>query len=300
MKCPLHITSGDIGGGALAKSGIPGEVFVWHDILYDGPRSPGWPDESTLQARARFLEHETGGGLDRALVLETLQGQYQRLEQAASGESIVLWFDGCLFDQSMLAHLLACLRLRGAPAAELICVDAFPGIVPFDGLGQLLPSQLAPLYARRRPVTQGQFRFAERVDAAFATQDALRLAELSRWAEAPLPWIPAAVTRWLQERPDPASGLGRLEHLALAAVRAGCETPASIFATVSAADVHPQYWGDITLWAKLNALADRKPPLVRIDGPSARLPQWEGTAELKRFRITCPPTLDAGAAGRRA
>lgn len=37
----LHITSGDCAGGSLAKAGLPGEVFVWHDILYDGPRNPG-------------------------------------------------------------------------------------------------------------------------------------------------------------------------------------------------------------------------------------------------------------------
>jgi hypothetical protein len=29
MKTVLHITSGDIAGGSLAKNGIAGEVFVW-------------------------------------------------------------------------------------------------------------------------------------------------------------------------------------------------------------------------------------------------------------------------------
>lgn len=29
----LHIASGDIAGDNLARSGVPGEVFVWHDIL---------------------------------------------------------------------------------------------------------------------------------------------------------------------------------------------------------------------------------------------------------------------------
>jgi hypothetical protein len=34
MSKILHITSGDIAGDKLAQSGLPGEVFVWHDILY--------------------------------------------------------------------------------------------------------------------------------------------------------------------------------------------------------------------------------------------------------------------------
>ena len=87
------------------------------------------------------------------------------------------------------------------------------------------------------------------------------------------------------QQPDPATGLGRLESLALAAIRSGCTTPADIFASVAAADTPPQYWGDITLWAKINDLAEHNPPLVRIDGPTPRLPQWEGLADLKRFRI---------------
>jgi len=65
MKTALHITSGDKAGDSLAKSVIPGEVFVWDDILYDGPRKPGRPDDHTLDARVRFFEKSTGEGLSR-------------------------------------------------------------------------------------------------------------------------------------------------------------------------------------------------------------------------------------------
>ncbi|MEJ2040774.1 MAG: hypothetical protein P8X55_17865, partial [Desulfosarcinaceae bacterium] len=215
MSKIFHVTSGDIAGGSLAKAGLPGEVFVWHDILYDGPRQPGWPDENTLSARTLFLEAFTAGGLAGDRILATLRDQYQRLAEAASYERIVLWFDACLFDQSMLAHILACLHLREIRKVELICVDAFPGIEPFHGLGQLQPEQLASLYKDRRPVTDEQFRFAADVDRAFATQDAALLNQLSETAEPPLPWVPAAAQRWLEELPDGTTGLGRLESLAL-------------------------------------------------------------------------------------
>jgi len=285
MEKVFHITSGDIAGESLAEAGLPGEVFVWHDILYDGPRQPGWPGDNTLGARALFLEAFTAGGLDRDRILKTLRHQYQRLAQAASHAHIVLWFDACLFDQSMLAHILTCLSCKGAREADLLCVDAFPGIEPFNGLGQLQPEQLASLYANRRPVTDEQFRFAAVVDKAFANQDFVLLTDLSKWREPPLPWVPAAATRWLQEQPDRTTGLGQLERLALAAIRAGCETPSQIFAAVAAADTPPQYWGDTTLWAKINGLADRVPPLVAIEGPADRLPQWESPVPLAEFRI---------------
>lgn len=285
----LHITSGDIAGKLLAKSGIQGDVLVWHDILYDGPREPGWPDDKILNARAQFIERTTGGGLDRAFVLNTLKHQYERLAQAKNGEKIVLWFDGCLFDQSMLAHILTCMDFGDIGAAELLCVDAFPGIDPFNGLGQLNPEQLALLFGQRRSLTRKQFEFAAIVDRAFATQEPKLFGDLAAMTRAPLPWVPAAVARWLQEQPDPCTGLGRLETLALEAVRSGCKTPPEIFKAVAAADTPPQYWGDITLWAKINALADRKNPLIKIEGLLPRLPQWEGLADLTQFRIEALP-----------
>jgi hypothetical protein len=285
----FHITSGDSAGGSLVESGLPGEVFVWHDILYDGPRCPGWPDEETLNARAVFLEEVTAGGLDRRFVLETLHSQYRKLAKAAADKHIVLWFDACLFDQSMLAHILTCLLHQGARGVELLCVDAFPGIEPFHGLGQLQPDQLACVYGNRQPVSDSQFRFAVRVDEAFATQDFGVLTKLSQATNAPLPWIPAAIVRWLQERPDPVTGLGRLEDLALRAIRAGCETPGKIFTSVAAAEAPPQFWGDTTLWAKINALAEREPPLVSINGPMDRLPQWESEASINDFTIKALP-----------
>ena len=289
MNQKIHITSGDIAGASLAKAGLPGEVFVWHDILYDGPRQPGWPTANDLSARALFLEESTAGGLDRGRILKTLHNQYQRLSAAQSYERIVLWFDACLFDQSMLVHILTCLSHMGILNVELICAHSFPGIEPFHGLGQLQPEQLGSLHVKRRPVTNGQFRFAAVVDRAFATQDANLLTELSKMTAPPLPWVPAAVKRWLQEQPDPATGLGRLESLALAAIRAGCETPDDIFRFAADKETPPQFWGDTTLWAKINGLANRVPPLVQIEGPANRLPQWESQFSLKEFKITASP-----------
>lgn len=77
MSEAFHITSGDIAGGSLAKAGLPGEVFVWHDILYDGPRQPGWPSENTLIDRALFLEESTAGGLDRDRIFRTFFCNYR-------------------------------------------------------------------------------------------------------------------------------------------------------------------------------------------------------------------------------
>jgi hypothetical protein len=285
MERILHITSGDIAGGNLRKSGIRGEVFVWHDLLYDGPRQPGWPEDDILRDRAGFLDVATGGGPGRQIILQTLMMQYKRLAGAEGFDAIILWFDACLFDQSMLCHILTCMRIKAIESAELICVDAFPGIEPFDGLGQLSPEQMASIYNRRLKVTKAQFVFAERVDRAFALQDRSELVDLAGLRDSPLPWVPAATARWLLEQPDQTTGLGQLEQLVLQAVRSGSKTPNEIFNYAKSHDLHPIYWGDTTLWAKINNLATRTPPLVRLEGPSPVLPQWNETETLKAFRI---------------
>jgi len=61
----LHITSGDSAGESLTKAGLFGEVFVWHDILYEGPRNPGWPSEVRLGTRALFLGRYDPVGQDK-------------------------------------------------------------------------------------------------------------------------------------------------------------------------------------------------------------------------------------------
>jgi hypothetical protein len=49
----LHIAGGDCAGGLLEKAGLGGEVFVWHDILYDGPGFPAIPDFLTTSCGRR-------------------------------------------------------------------------------------------------------------------------------------------------------------------------------------------------------------------------------------------------------
>lgn len=282
----LHITSGDCAGGLIADSEIHGEVFVWHDILYQGPRKPGWPDEATLLARSDMIVDATGGGLSQDVVLKGFHEQYRKLAGAGDYGQMVLWFDACLFDLSMLAHILACMTQRGICNAELLYVDAFPGIEPYNGLGQLTSEQLASVFGQRKPVDAALFSYAQKVDAAFSAQDPQQMEALAAEKDTPIPGVPAAARRWLQEQPDAETGLGRLATHALEVIRSGKETPRDIFIAVAALDIPPQYWGDITLWAEINALADRSPPQVKIEGPATRLPQWESNLDLKAFRIT--------------
>lgn len=277
----LNITSGDMIGKTIADSSLPGELLVWHDILYDGPRNPGLPTAATLQARAAFLEEHTGGGLPQADILAGLQSDYRALNNGDRDRPVVLWFDACLFDQSMLCHLLTVLHELSYTNVELLCVDAFPGIEPYNGVGQLTGEQLASVYDQRERVTDEQYACARRVDAAFAAQDRVLFLSVACELNSALPWVPAAVQRWLLE--CPAEGRGLLEKLTLGAIGQGACSPQQIFKAVVAADTPPQYWGDSTLWGVINKLADDG--MLSIHGPTKHLPQWPGPIKLDQFEI---------------
>ena len=148
-----------------------------------------------------------------------------------------------------------------------------------------MTSQLASLYDQGQPVSKEQLLFAKRVDRAFALQDWIALLELASIQNAPLQWVPGAIARWLDEQPEETTGLGRLERLTLEAVRSGISTPSQIFSYVATHDTHPLFWGDITLWAKINKLATLEPPIVRIEGPKPLLPQWNAEETLQGFRV---------------
>ena len=72
---------------------------------YDGPDAPVGQTK-TLNARSMFRKRRLGAGWIARLFWH-LRRQYGKLLEAAPCEQIVLWFDACLFDQSVLFILCA-------------------------------------------------------------------------------------------------------------------------------------------------------------------------------------------------
>ncbi len=279
----LHITSGDFAAELIKQAGFNGDVLAWRDMLYIGKRCSGWPDEQTLIARSEMLSTSLGGALSAATIKSGIQKQYDKLKTAPDYDFVLLWFDDCLYDLSMLAHILNCLDSRKVIGVELILIGSFPGIFPFNGLGQLSSEQFKVIYKQRSKVTDAQYKLAKIVDEAFACQNIEKIQKLSAVEHLEIPGLQAAVRRWLEELPDPKTGLGKLGRLALDAVKSGLKSPVEIFKYTASHDSSPQFWGDTTLWEKINHLADRG--LVQITGPSERLPQWVSEYSLNSFHI---------------
>jgi hypothetical protein len=229
----LHITNGDCAADTL-RTFLPDPVKITCDVLHDGPivPAPAW--------------------------LAAGPGEY--------GE-VVFWFEHDLFDQLLLIRALDV--LHDQKNVSLICIDRFPGVEPFYGLGQLNAAQLASLTDTRSPITPDQYALAQHAWAAFGAADPRELAQVahlattSKRARAVLPFLGDALTRFLAEYPSVAHGLSRTEELALSALCEGPSTAGELFRTVQSKETSP-FMGDWGFYDILRRLNSARTPLLGI------------------------------------
>jgi hypothetical protein len=264
----LHITNGSHAGDKL-KTFVDGPVLLAMDVLHEGP-APLVDDDTWYETRARFL-----GAPDGANVAD-IRDDLARTDRAIAdtlsrGGDVVLWFEHDLFDQLLLIRVLDRIA-RAEPSAldrvSLICIDRFPGVERFIGLGQLEPAQLATLYPSRQKVTRSQLKLATAAWAAFRAPDPRGLVGIAGDAGA-LPFLAEALWRFAAEFPSVENGLTRSEMLALRVLAGGAINGRTLFFTTQDEEPRP-FMGDSTFFQIMSTLADGREPLVAISGPANR------------------------------
>ncbi len=261
----LHVTNGDSAGGSLRQASLSGGVVEWRDALHDGPVPAGLSPEALCAVRSRFIA-EAGWGRE-AEVLAAFTARDAALAAALGHDDVVLWFGHNLSDQLQLLQILDRFvgHDLGAMRLSLICIGAHPAVVPFSGLGQLTPAQLAALFPGRKPVTDAQLQLAHAAWEAFRSPD-LRAVEsvLARDTSA-LPFLQGALRRHLEEFPSVEDGLSRTERHILEGVAAGAQQPAQLFRTCTSREERP-FLGDASFFARVRALSRGPYPLLLVVG----------------------------------
>lgn len=292
---PLHITNGDCAADTL-RTFLSDRVLITCDVLHDGP-APLVEDSAWYDTRARFLSD--GFGARYADVRSGLERVDQMIAGAPPEQEIVLWFEHDLFDQLLLIRTLD-LMVRRKPDAthdggatpvasglsranvSLICIDRFPGVERFVGLGQLSAEQLASLYPSRQRVTAEQFALASEAWRAFRSDDPRDLLVLmvrlkgdatsdsasgfSRTTTT-LPFLADAIHRLFEEYPSTTNGLSRSAEAVLRAVDAAPLDGAALFRASQSGERRP-FIGDSGLFDIVHRLAAARVPLVAIDPPT--------------------------------
>ncbi|MGG1519855.1 DUF1835 domain-containing protein [Paenibacillus oryzisoli] len=261
-----HIVNGDAFGDKLRASGIDGDILVWRESLYEGPIGMNMSDQALLALRAAYM-HERHG-IPEALFIATSLEQEQKLDAlAGSVDELVLWFEHDLYDQWMLVYLLS----RMAPASarpfqlSLLCIDRFPGVDTFYGLGQLSLEQIRNLHGAWVPVTEPQRLLACRAWSAYSAAEPLALAELLDEDLSPLPYLHRALEIHLDRFPSIQNGLSALEQLTLDLIGDTVVPVLSLFRHVSS-KASEYGLGDLQFWGMLNRFCKCGKPLVSITG----------------------------------
>lgn len=194
----LHITNGDGAANIIKECGVPGDVLPWRDPMHHGPFPAGLDLPAASRLRARYLAGPSaeGDADERAFELRD-----QQLRAASGYENVVLWFEHDLLEQLQILQLLdwfADARLDPGQL-EMICINRFPGIDPFPGIGQLNPEQMASLYPQRRAISDAEMTLAKSGWQAFRSADPRDLLAFLEGDLSGLPFLQPALLRHMSE-----------------------------------------------------------------------------------------------------
>jgi len=263
----LHIANGSATTNLIEAARIPGRSSVWADVLYDGPVPGDVSDAELLRVRARHLS-----GLADAEYLDEVNGlQHWRdeIDDVSSYDELVLWYEHDLFDQLNLLQLLSWLkgRLAASKTVSLIETGTFPARPSFKGIGELNPADMAPLFETRAPIADERYALSERAWTAFRQSSPETLDEFRRNGTRAIPFLDAALKRFLEEYPWINDGLSRSERRLLEIASSG---PVDLWTTF----VHMHqgetayYITDLSLVSLLKDFSRLDPPLISIAGTS--------------------------------
>lgn len=256
----LHITNGESVVHGFREVSLPGSYLAWNDVLHDGPVPHTQTLDELTGLRARAFS-EFGWG-DADAIRASLAARNRVLEDFQRHEEVILWFEHDLYDQLQLVQLLDWLAARDLDATRLslIQINAFPGVEPFHGLGQLTGKQLTQLFPARRPVSSEQLARGREVWQAFRAADPTALAYQARRDLPELPFLRAALVRFLEEYPWVDDGLSRNQRQILRAAASGGQHRREIYEACQRQEQCP--WGDASVYWRIAALAAAPAPAL--------------------------------------
>jgi Domain of unknown function (DUF1835) len=256
----LHITNGDSVTGTFRQVKFPGSYLAWKDVLHDGPV----PQTGTLQElsdiRAQALAGFGWGDLEE--MRAGFAARDRALQDFRKHQDVVLWFEHDLYDQLQLLQLLDWFTQQDLDGInlELIQIDSYPGVRPFYGLGQLSGPQLARLFPMRKRVTPEQLAIGREAWRAFRASDPATLLEFTRQSHPEMPFLAAALSRFLEEYPWTTDGLSRTERQVLQAAASGKRKKQDIYFESRKQEDVP--WGDGSVYLRMAWLAEGPNPAL--------------------------------------
>ena len=218
----LHILNGDLALKLWEKCNFQAPSLVWRETYLEGPL-PATPDLHLFRkARANYLATFAElAAIDEKRLYGYLQKQDDTILDLPENATVMLWFDACIFDQTILMRILYLLYNKHSDLPEifLYCCD-----------GNVLRTNDFMLAEKQKiRLTAQDLQLAARAWQFFLRRDAAGLTELSRQGNFEhLRQMQRALLRCAEEIPD-AEGLNRTERQILQLLGNGSLTFQEIF-----------------------------------------------------------------------
>ena len=116
----LHILNGDFALAHWKKASLPGEGLVWRETYLEGPL-PETEDLHTFRtARAAYLSTFAElSQVDVSRLYNHLKVLDESVLDLVESASVTLWFDSCIFDQTLLMRILYLFSRREKLPAQI-------------------------------------------------------------------------------------------------------------------------------------------------------------------------------------
>jgi hypothetical protein len=273
----LHIRCGNDVKVKLAEAGFIGDFLCFADPYIQGP-VPAIDDlESFIRIRADFIAGN--GWRPQEQAYAELSDDYQALEKGRDYGRIAFWFEHDAYDMLIFLKLLHFFSEpdKRAPDMLFLCVNDYPCVERFIGIGQLPAETMRVLWGQFQPLTEAQFAFGKACWQAYTDSTPEALHRLITQENPPFPEIIPALRRHIQELPWLSDGLSLSEHLTLQILTdQGMQDAASLFYNWYTSVYEPlPFMGDSNYWLVLEQLAQAPQSAITLQKHSEKKTDWQ-------------------------
>ena len=241
----LHILNGDFALELWKQCGFTGQSLVWRETYLEGPL-PETEDLSVFwAARAEFLSHFVElADMEKTAIYRHLQRMDEAILGLPDKSNLRLWFDACIFDQTILMRILYLLNRNKADVTVFLnCCDS----------SCLVKEDFKEGDSKRVQLLPHDFEVAEEAWMHFIRKDAKGLMQLiEREHFERMLKMKVALLRCIDEIPD-SRGLTRTQRQILKLIADGHHSFIEIFKGLDAFEEFP-FLGDTACQRQLDYL----------------------------------------------
>lgn len=170
----LHIINGDSAWAPLKNLNLDGKIFVWREMLCDGPTHKSVNSLSFKEIRTKFLSEHYD--ISPKEYEDKFLNQFSVFEEEKFSE-IYLWFEYDLFCHiNMLAAIQFLKELEINIPIYLICSGRIKGESKLKGLAELAPKEFQKAYENRVLLQEDDLQLAHDIWTLYNENNPKRLA----------------------------------------------------------------------------------------------------------------------------